>query len=39
MEYFVHLTGCAIANEVETVSARRKDARLCFIGLPEIGRS
>lgn len=38
MEYFVHLTGCAIATEVETVSARRKDVRVDFIGLPEIGR-
>src|ERR1700722_15107332 len=38
MEYFVHPTCCAIANEVETVSARRKDVRLCFIELPEIGR-
>jgi hypothetical protein len=38
MEYFVHLTGCAIATEVETVSARAKDVKLGFIGLLEIRR-
>jgi hypothetical protein len=39
MEYFVHLAGCAIATEVKTVSARRKDVRLGFIGRPKSGEA